>query len=420
MKKIILLISFLTAAGLIFNLGASSINAQKTSLTHSQTQAILDLLRSFGADELVISEVKNALDGVPPTDKQAKSWCHDFLIDLKYQQAGEDIKALQAALRKEGLFREAPTGYFGPITLQSVKLFQEKYFNDILAPWGFKKGTGFVGYTTRMKLNQIYGCEKISISPLLPQQGDALVIKIKTDFSPEEVKGSLGLRKIDFSRIDDSLVGIIGISTREKPGKYNLSINFPDNSRFQKTINIIERKFPTTKLLVTEELEEKGFSPSKIQERVRQENIQLIEILNIFTAKAYFNQDFIYPLDKIKDVGAFGNIRKSGNIELQHLGVDLEADIGIPIYAVNDGVVRLAQDFVNYGKTIAIDHGLGIFSLYLHLDEFKVHEGNTVKRGETIGLSGNTGYSIEPHLHLGIKIKSVSVDPLRFIEATGR
>jgi len=117
-------------------------------------------------------------------------------------------------------------------------------------------------------------------------------------------------------------------------------------------------------------------------------------------------------------VGAFGNIRKSGEISLQHLGVDLEANIDTPVYAINDGTVRLSQELTNYGKTIIIDHGMGIFSLYLHLDEFKVFERKAVKKGEIIALSGNTGYSIAPHLHLGVKISGSSVDPLRFIETT--
>ena len=98
------------------------------------------------------------------------------------------------------------------------------------------------------------------------------------------------------------------------------------------------------------------------------------------------------------------------------MGVDLEADIGTPIYAINGGIVRLSQELTNYGKTIVIDHGSGIFSLYLHIDEFKISEGKEVKRGDIIALSGNTGYSIAPHLHFGVKINGASVDPLRFIE----
>jgi len=192
--------------------------------------------------------------------------------------------------------------------------------------------------------------------------------------------------------------------------------DLPEGEFLRKELNIIERKFPVTELLVTKELEEKEITPSKIEENVAKENLVLQEVLSIFTPKVYFDQPFIYPLKKIKDVGAFGNIRKSGKITLQHLGVDLEAATGTPVYAINDGRVGLSRELTNYGKTIIIDHGMGIFSLYLHLNEFKVFEGKEVKRGDIIALSGNTGYAIEPHLHFSVKINGTSIDPLRFIE----
>jgi murein DD-endopeptidase MepM/ murein hydrolase activator NlpD len=101
---------------------------------------------------------------------------------------------------------------------------------------------------------------------------------------------------------------------------------------------------------------------------------------------------------------------------LRHLGVDLEAPLNTPVYAINDGIVKFAQNLSTYGKTIIIDHGFGIYSLYLHLNDFKVKENERVKRGEVIGLSGNTGYSLSPHLHFSIKIQGITVEPLNFIE----
>lgn len=350
--------------------------------------------------------------------QKPKPWCHNFMVDLKYDQKGQEIKALQIALEKENLLKEQATGYFGPITRQSVKLFQEKYQKEVLEPYGLKKGTGFVGLASRTKLNELYGCSKVHISSLSPQLGDTLIIKIKTDLPSESVTVDLNSKKIKFSKIGKDLVGILGISVKEKPGKYNLTINFPEGVFLKKELNIVERKFPITELLVTGELKEKGFSPAKIEENVTKENLLLNKVMSIFTPQAYFSQPFIYPLEKIKDVGCFGNIRKSGKTSLRHLGVDLEADIGTPVYAINDGVVRLSQELTNYGKTIIIDHGMGIFSLYLHLDKFKVVEGTKVKKGEIIALSGNTGYSIEPHLHFSVITNNTNVDPLRFIEAT--
>ena len=75
-----------------------------------------------------------------------------------------EIKALQTALEKEGVVREPITGYFGPLTFQAVKSFQEKYKKEILFPWELQKGTDSVDPLTRTKLNELYGCSKISIS----------------------------------------------------------------------------------------------------------------------------------------------------------------------------------------------------------------------------------------------------------------
>jgi len=266
-----------------------------------------------------------------------------------------------------------------------------------------------------------FSLPEIFISSLSPSQGDTLLIKIYNGAKIEKIDGYFGREKINFFQTGKDLTALIGIDVKIKPGKLNLIINFSNGRQFEKELNIIESKFPVTELLVTKELEKRGFTVSKIvEEIVAKENLILREIVSLYTPRAYFDKAFTFPLEKIKNVGPFGNIRKSGQLTLQHLGVDLEAEIGTPVFAINNGVVRLAREFFNYGKTIVIDHGLGIFSLYLHLDEIKVFEGKEVKKGKIIALSGNTGYSIEPHLHFSLKINEASVDPLKFIEITNQ
>ncbi len=267
--------------------------------------------------------------------------------------------------------------------------------------------------------NGLSSVPQVYISSDVLQQGDTLLININGDGLESEISGKLGATKIDFLKLNDyeGWVGITGIDVKKEPGKYNLVIDFPDRDQFEKEIEIIWRKFPITELFITEELKRKGYTASKIVENITtEENVILKEILSTYIPKAYFNAIFINPLDVIEIVGAFGNIRKSENIRAQHLGVDLDVLVGTPVYAVNDGMVRFSQNLTTYGKTLIIDHGLGIYSLYLHLNEFEVLNGAKIKQGDIIGLSGNTGYSIAPHLHFSIKVNGSSVDPLRFIE----
>lgn len=270
-----------------------------------------------------------------------------------------------------------------------------------------------------LKENGLSSMPQVYISSDVLQQGDTFVISVTDEGFEFEISGKLGSTRIDFFKLNnyEGWIGVTGIDVKKEPGTYDLVIDFSNKDQLEKEIEIIERKFPITELFITEELRERGYTPSKIVENITaRENVILKEIISIYTPKVYFNTVFINPLKEINIVGAFGNIRKSGDIGAQHLGVDLDASTGTPVYAVNDGVVQFSQSLTIYGKTLIIDHGLGIYSLYLHLDEFKVSNGAEIKRGDIIGLSGNTGYSIAPHLHFSIKVNGSNVDPLRFIE----
>ena len=118
---------------------------------------IIEIMESISQLEQLLSETKEAervYTGIPP----------DFTFDkdLEYGQTSDEVKYLQIILKQEvgppTYPEDVPaTGWFGPITKNSVIEFQEKYASDILAPWELTKGTGFVGTTTRAKLNEILG-----------------------------------------------------------------------------------------------------------------------------------------------------------------------------------------------------------------------------------------------------------------------
>ncbi|HEY9166966.1 MAG TPA: M23 family metallopeptidase [Candidatus Kryptonia bacterium] len=98
-------------------------------------------------------------------------------------------------------------------------------------------------------------------------------------------------------------------------------------------------------------------------------------------------------------------------MRIMHEGIDLVADIGTPVHVTGDGVVSYIGQRGGYGSVIEIDHGFGYSTLYGHLSKPLVRDGQKVKRGQVIALSGNSGLSTGPHLHYEVLKNGVHVDP---------
>lgn len=136
----------------------------------------------------------------------------------------------------------------------------------------------------------------------------------------------------------------------------------------------------------------------------------------VSTSTRLWSAPFGFPLKDIYITDAYGYSRQTGSYEIAHKGTDFRAPTGTEVMSINDGRVILARSFRNYGKTVVIDHGEGVLSLYMHLSEFRVMEEEMVRKGQVIGLSGSTGYATGPHLHLSVKIDSYSIDPMVFLK----
>ena len=97
-----------------------------------------------------------------------------------------------------------------------------------------------------------------------------------------------------------------------------------------------------------------------------------------------------------------------------HSGMDFSAKVGTDVYATGDGVVTFAAWKQGYGNCIVVNHGYGYETLYGHLSKYKVRVGQKVKRGEVIGLVGNTGKSTGPHLHYEVMVKGKYDNPSKY------
>jgi len=103
-----------------------------------------------------------------------------------------------------------------------------------------------------------------------------------------------------------------------------------------------------------------------------------------------------------------------------HKGVDLAQPTGTPVYATADGVISRADWFSSYGLFISVEHGGNIQTRYGHLSRLNVAAGQQVKKGDLIGYVGSTGRSTGPHLHYEVRIAGVAVNPIPYMNGTGK
>lgn len=115
--------------------------------------------------------------------------------------------------------------------------------------------------------------------------------------------------------------------------------------------------------------------------------------------------------------GVFGSARVYNGVKKsQHLGLDFRASIGTPVHATNSGTVILARPLYFEGNCVMLDHGQGLVTVYMHLSEFKVKEGEKITAGQLIGLSGGTGRATGPHLHFAVRWRGEYLDPQTLLE----
>ncbi len=145
--------------------------------------------------------------------------------------------------------------------------------------------------------------------------------------------------------------------------------------------------------------------------RIEQERDFKSKVFETITAERMWSGSFTAPVTTSTTDG-FGTQRKfNGVVKSVHQGLDFHALTGTPVAAANSGNVLVARSLFYEGNCVVVDHGQGLLSLYMHLSELKVHEGDRVTRGQVVGLSGGTGRATAPHLHMGVRWQGVYVDP---------
>jgi murein DD-endopeptidase MepM/ murein hydrolase activator NlpD len=151
-------------------------------------------------------------------------------------------------------------------------------------------------------------------------------------------------------------------------------------------------------------------------ERAKGETQRLREIYASVTPERLWRGKFRLPLDSVASARNFGRRRVlNGQPGSPHSGVDIPAVTGTPVHATQRGRVVLAEPLYFSGNTVVLDHGLGLYTLYGHLDSIAVAVGDLVEAGALLGTVGATGRVTGPHLHWGLVVNEARVDPLRLV-----
>lgn len=215
-------------------------------------------------------------------------------------------------------------------------------------------------------------------------------------------------------KTDDGVAGIAGVDIETKPDKYELVIK-DASIGFKTFVAVAPGRFKTQRLNIAKELVD--LDP-ETEERAWMESLVVADALRSSSIDVFWDGPFLMPVHGTIS-GRFGYKRLiNGSIKSTHNGLDIAAPAGAPVAASNRGRVVLAANFFIPGKVVIIDHGGGVFTKYLHLDEIYVEDGSMVGKGEVIGAVGMTGRATGPHLHFSVVMGRANVSPFWFVRAT--
>jgi murein DD-endopeptidase MepM/ murein hydrolase activator NlpD len=255
--------------------------------------------------------------------------------------------------------------------------------------------------------------------------GAPVLFQVKAPFPLESMTGTWLGHHVPFS-FDSSTktwFALAGVSIETAPGAYALDLTGERTTgegrnpkvAFSSNFTVFRAKYPKTEVKLT--VEGKFTEPSPEQQAQIAEGVKVKEdYLSRVTPTREWDGKFTAPADAaISDV--FGSQRIfNGKAQRPHYGLDFRVPTGTPVAAMNQGTVLLARFLYFEGNCVVIDHGQGLLTLYFHLSEFKVKEGDTVKRGQEIGLSGGTGRATGPHLHVAVRWQGTYLDPARLLQ----
>lgn len=246
--------------------------------------------------------------------------------------------------------------------------------------------------------------EALAAEPLLALEAEFLgqpVHMVRSGASAE------GERWLGWAMVDlDDKPGLTSLELRGRTGAGRAALG-------SLAVTVEPKEFPEERLTV----EPKYVRPPKeVEERLVRERAKLAEVYAVRRDVLPPDRAFVRPVPG-EPTAEFGTRRVfNGEPRSPHGGVDLRAAAGTEVRASGPALVVLAEDLYYSGNLVILDHGGGLFTLYAHLSELRVKEGQRVAAGDLLGLSGATGRVTGPHLHWGAKVGNRPFDPRALLD----
>lgn len=252
---------------------------------------------------------------------------------------------------------------------------------------------------------------QVQVAPNNPQLGDTLSVMIQTDSSGSQSPTVSFKQKTyrAFSLGQNRFRVLLPTTPLDKPGTLQIRVA-GDGEVKNLSLPLRSRNFPVQRITLP---------PGKAGQSATQFELDRVAAFkNLVTPQKFWNGPFLKPnrgsITSIYGVRRYYN-GKFAN-DYYHRGVDYAGGYGSPVTAPASGRValvgRVAQGFRVHGNVIGVDHGQGVTSIFMHLSRIDVKEGDFVKAGQVIGAIGSTGASTGPHLHWGLYVNSLAVDPV--------
>jgi murein DD-endopeptidase MepM/ murein hydrolase activator NlpD len=209
-----------------------------------------------------------------------------------------------------------------------------------------------------------------------------------------------------------SWVAVIGLPLSTVPGEQSVSVTRAGVARAV-SFNVKPKRYPVQHVTLKDSA--MVDPPAEVMARIERESTHLKTVRSTWREHSATSAAFALPA-KGRLSGRFGGSRiLNGKPRAPHAGLDVAIGTGTPVLAPADGIVLDTGDYYFCGKTMYIDHGNGLLSLFCHLSEHTAIVGETVRKGQAVARSGATGRASGPHLHWTVYLNGVSVEPELFV-----